>query len=365
MTMQSKQSGFTLMELLIAIMISGMVFMGVFTVVRAGINTQMYVREMSDAGRQGPAILSQLQDDLENAYFYNIVENNFFHGKQVDIGNGNRGDQLHFITCRPSLLDDEEISVVEPHKAMLTEVSWVLKENPDDDRYFELHRREQPMVNDRQFSGGYFRMISDRVVSFRVQYTGWKFGGDDLETRLGQDLAGNSSRGRESSEEDGAEEEESLEWDDEWASRDLGALPVAVKIELVVSPDIDQDVMDRMNRDGREQELDRSYIHIILLPQYREDKGNMQATSIWDGTVAEPFQQGGGGGIGGANRGGANGPNGARAGGRNNGGRSGNNPNGSGTTPTNSTSNPFLNIIRGGSNNAGGANPLGVLRGGN
>lgn len=359
--MHTNQRGFTLMELLIAIMVSGMVFLGVFTVVRAGINTQMYVREMSDAGRQGPAILAQLSDDLENAYFYNIFQNNFFDGKTVDIGSGNRADQLHFITCRPSLLDDIEISSNEPHKSMLTEVSWVLKEGSGD--YYELHRREQPMVDDKQFTGGYFRMISDRIVSMRIQYTGWKFGKEDVDERLGAGLTGGAPV-----EGDGEEtaEDEALEWDDEWSSSDNAALPVAIKIELVVSPDIDQDVMDRMRKAGREQELDRSYIHIVLLPQYREDRNNMETTANWDGTVAEPFQQGGGlaGGATGGGRGrgrGAAGENGEAtplSGGRRGAG-GGTRNNGDGSKP-NSTSNPFLNIIRGGSNGGGGGGLSGL-----
>ena len=352
--------GFTLMELMIAIMISGLVFLGVFTVVRAGINTQMYVRELSDAGRQGPAILNQLTADLENAYFYNILENNFFDGRMVEIGDDNHADQLHFITCRPSLLDDEAISYDEPHKAMLTEVSWVLKKGEGE--FYELHRREQPMVDDRQFSGGYFRMISDRVISFRVQYTGWKLSPENIDERLGAGFNNAlNARGEsptansEDSAEDG--EGETLEWDDEWNAADNGALPVAVKIELVISPDIDQDVMDRMRRAGREEEWDHSYIHIVLLPQYREDINNMQATSRWDGTVAEPFRQGGVG-PGAAGRGGSN------RGGRGDGKGNGNNRNpGNNKTPPASTSNPFLNIIRGGGNSSG-SNPLNGLGGG-
>lgn len=368
---RSQQHGFTLMELMIAIMISGLVFLGVFTVVRAGINTQMFVREMSDAGRQGPAILNQIAADLENAYFYNIVENNFFDGRMVDIGDGNRADQLHFITCRPSLLDDEDISLDEPHKAMLTEVSWILKDSGNG--FYELHRREQPMIDDRQYSGGYFRMISDRVVSFRVQYTGWKFTEDEGAGGLGNmanNLGGGTDNTPEPAETDEGLEEEALEWDDDWSSEENGCLPVAVKIELVVSPDIDEDVMDRMRRAGREEELDRSYMHIVLLPQFREDIGNMQLTSSWDGTVAEPFQQGGAGpgagGPGGRGGGGADGRGGNNRGGNKRGGNNrGNNPNG--TRPNNNTSNPFLNIIRGGGSGGGnsGSNVLRGLGGGN
>lgn len=373
MTRNAREFGFTLLELMVAIAVAAMVFLSVFAIIRAGVNTQMFVREMSDAGRQGPAVLQQIADDLENAYFYNVFENDMFIGKNVENGDY-RADRLHFITTRPSLLADANIETPDNdligQPALISEVSWLLKPNEQDDRFWELHRREQPGVDDEITRGGYYRMITDRIISFKLQYTGWdltgsslsdSFGpsGEDGENPSGERGTRESASNRETT---AAEETEdaTLLWEDEWDALERGGLPVAVKIEMIISPDIDPQVMDRMIRDGREDELDNHYVHIVLLPQFREDLQNMKSTYAWDGTVAEPFQAGGAAGAGGrSTRGGARGEGDAREGG----GRGGRNQPGA-NQPGGNTNSPFLDAIRGGGNRGGG-NIGNILGGGN
>lgn len=372
------QKGFTLIEVMVTIVITSVVFVGMFAVIRAGINTQMFVREMSDISRQGPAILSQISEDLKNAYFYNFEENDFFDGISVEVGDGQRTDQLHLVTTRSSLVMDPDISTDGDAEfpSPITEVSYMLKEG--EDGFFELHRREQPFCDDDPYRGGYVRMISNRIRSLKIQYTGWDVGGEEGEEgSLFDDDEGEGNGagagagdgrgdggGNETADDGGSDEEDAtLSWEDNWASRDKGALPVAVKIELVISPDIDPDVMNRMIRSGRLDDLDRSYIHIVLLPQFREDISAMRDTMTWDGKVAEPVASGGGVARGGA-RGDARGPDGqplgpgerpqpgqpgARGarGQRGQGqGLPGNLPIPSGNRPN--ANNPFLNSIRGG-----------------
>ena len=357
---------------MVTIVITSFVFVGMFAVIRAGINTQMFVREMSDISRQGPAILSQMSEDLKNAYFYNFEENDFFDGISVEVGDGQRTDQLHLVTTRSSLVMDPDISQdgESEFPSPITEVSYMLKEGQDG--FFELHRREQPFCDDDPYRGGYVRMISNRIRSLKIQYTGWDVSGedgedgslfDDEEEGSGDGAGDGSGSGGETASTDFSEEEDAtLSWEDNWASRDKGALPVAVKIELVISPDVDPDVMNRMIRSGRLGDLDRSYIHIVLLPQFREDISAMRETMNWDGKVAEPIASGGGVARGGA-RGDARGPDGqpipggqdgqpgargARGGGQRGGaqGLPGNLPIPSGNRPN--ANNPFLNSIRGG-----------------
>ncbi len=293
-------SGFTLIELMIAITISAMVFLGIFGVIRSGINTQMFVREMSDAGRQGPAILQQITADLHNAAFYNFKDNLFFVGKPLEVGSDNRADQLHFITYRGSLVADPAISDQEDVLAPIAEVSWMLRKGREG--FLELVRREQPYIDDHPFSGGYLRLISDRVISFRVQYTGWDlgYGRDEEETTA------TSGEGDENG--DNAEEDDTLVWEDEWDSSQKGCLPSAIKIELVISPDVDPDVMKRMRRDNRIANLDRSYFDIVLLPQFREDVITVRETAEWDGDHPIPTNQGTVGAAGARGRGRGNGP---------------------------------------------------------
>ncbi|MEZ6194339.1 MAG: type II secretion system protein [Planctomycetota bacterium] len=306
-TMRAKPNGFTLIEITIAILITGLLFLGFFSIIRNGINTQIMVREFSDAERAGPAILSQLSEDLRNAYFYNVESNAFFYGKAVEHGGVARADQIHFLTTRSSLVADpviDEDSGIDPHSP-LTEVSWMLREGEDD--FFQLVRREQAFSDDDPFRGGYLRLISDRIVSFKVQYTGWDFGVEEGEGGIpGLDPeAGGGEAPRESpfaaNGDTTSEDEEATElvWEDDWSSEKKGSLPVAIKVELVISPDLDPEVMRQMQFEGRLGELDRSYVQIILLPQFREDPETMRRTYAWTGSVAEPQLTVGGGQAGG------------------------------------------------------------------
>ncbi|MEE9391244.1 MAG: prepilin-type N-terminal cleavage/methylation domain-containing protein [Planctomycetota bacterium] len=386
-SIQASSRGFTLIEVMVAIMVTGILFTGFFSIIRTAINMQLMVREFSDAERMGPAILSQISEDLRNAYFYNLENNDCFEGKKIERGNDSRMDQIHFLTTRTSLVADEAI----PSNAdldigrgsPLSEVSYMLRESKNG--YFELCRREQPFIDEHPFKGGYFRLICDRILSFKVQYTGWDFGesddspfGDNDRGRdntdtpssgsagsagsngsngaiAGANGKGNGNGNEENENGDNEDENGELVWEDDWSARDRGSMPVAVKIELVLSPDVDPAVMRRMTHDGRDGELEKSYLHIILLPQYREDPESTRATSSWQGNVAEP-QAGTTGVAGGLNGrgargGGANGQRGARGdqNGRGNGNR--------GNTGT--------NILGGSRGNNGGNNRLAdILRGG-
>jgi prepilin-type N-terminal cleavage/methylation domain-containing protein len=360
----SREQGFTLIELLIAVIITGLAFVGIFALVHLGVDAQVYAREMSDAEQVGPAILAQIAADLQNAYYYNVAENDCFDGRMIDSGGGKRTDQMHFITTRHSLLADSELSSAENGNVFspLTEVSYVCKEGEGE--FFELHRREQNFVDDEPFKGGYYRMVSDRLLSLKIEYTGYDLGTTDPNSGLpgnlttGDAAAGDltaegekttdpaKSLGREDREgEEG--ETTTLEWEKDWVAKVKGSLPVAVKIEMVISPDIDPNVMKRLThvKNGQAR-LDKSYVTIILLPQYRENAELMRATYSWDGSIKEPSTGPGARGRGGRGDGpgdGKSGPGGQKPGA---------NPiqgmqiGGGGTRP--GGSNPFLDALRGG-----------------
>lgn len=333
----NQESGLTLVELIIAITITAIAFASVFATISIGIDVQVDVRELSEAEMVGPSILAQVSADLRNIYTYNINNNGFFEGHGVESGD-QRMDQVHCITTRPSFLADSVLSTDEEGESPspLTEVSWVCRDG--EGPFFELHRREQNFVDDDPFRGGYYRLVSDRVKQFSIQYTGWTFAGEgedgeegengengrngnnsgnsnpnDLTNRNNSNNNSNSNSNRDSNGRDRNEntnengerdpfnssdddEEGGLEWEDDWVSADKGGPPVAIKIELVISPDVDPKVMRRMQKREKIDNLDKSYVHIILLPNFREDFASMEKTFAWDGAIAEPEVQGGGAG---------------------------------------------------------------------
>ena len=372
---RTRQAGLTLIELIIAIMVTGLAFTGLFAAMQTGVNMQVYVREMSDAERIGPAVLSQISEDLRNVYYYNVEENAFFEGRGGEVGGG-RIDQMHFLTARSSLVADPAIDGEET-RAPVTEVGWLCKP-AEEEGFLELHRREDPFSGEGDLtSGGYYRLVSDRVLLFKVQYTGWDFGTEDesnstndsntgtgneaANANAGQDGEGDNSAAAALIGED--DEDAALVWEDDWSSMAKMSGPVAVKIELVVAPDVDPEVYKRLVAQGREDEIEKSYVHVVTMPQFREEDFLVNETSNWDGTVRESaFQQAGGIGNRGAN--GQNGQGGGNNRDRNGGGnnnrdrnggggnnRGGNNDRNAGGNPFSGAStgnNPFLNATQGG-----------------
>ena len=159
--------------------------------------------------------------------------------------------------------------------------------------------------------------------------------------------------------------DETLVWEDEWISKTKGCLPSAVKIELLIAPDVDPDVMRRMQVNKRLTQLEKSYIHIALLPQFREGLPTIRETANWDGTIREPQNTGpGAAGARGQGRGGENGdpnaPRGGGPGGRGQPGQAGGPQNANPGGSPNQSVNNFLNQLRGssGGGSGGGLNQL-------
>jgi hypothetical protein len=85
----------------------------------------------------------------------------------------------------------------------LSEVSYVLRQNPSEPAFLELFRREQFFIDGVVERGGRYRKVHDRVIRFNVEYYG---GGTDME----EDVEGESS----------------------WSAGSEGRLPKALRLQL-------------------------------------------------------------------------------------------------------------------------------------
>ncbi|MEO6593579.1 MAG: prepilin-type N-terminal cleavage/methylation domain-containing protein [Planctomycetota bacterium] len=197
---KNKQSGFTLLEVLLAIAITSTVMITVGSTFHVLLNARDVVDDLTESTEAGPRILNLIERDLRGLWTYNVTNNAVFRGRDMDV-NGRDADRMDFLTTTDAVgfvLDSHN----QPRKPTLCEVGYWFKTNPRYRDVFEMWRREDPMVDNDIITQGSFQLVHDRVKSFKVTYF------DTL----------------------GYEAEELLEWDSTLEDK----LPQRIKIEFTI-----------------------------------------------------------------------------------------------------------------------------------
>jgi type II secretion system protein J len=194
------QSGFTLIEVLLAIGITATVMVTVGSTFHVLLNARDVVDDLTESTEAGPRILNLMERDLRGLWTYNVHNNAVFRGRDMDV-NGRDADRMDFLTTTDAsgfVLDLQSV----PRKPSICEVGYWFKPNPRYRDVFEMWRREDPMVDQDLITQGSFQLVHDRVKSFKVTYY------DTL----------------------GYEAEERLEWDSSVEDK----LPKRIKIEFTI-----------------------------------------------------------------------------------------------------------------------------------
>ncbi|HZN39942.1 MAG TPA: prepilin-type N-terminal cleavage/methylation domain-containing protein [Planctomycetota bacterium] len=194
------QSGFTLIEVLLAIGITATVMVTVGSTFHVLLNARDVVDDLTESTEAGPRILNLIERDLRGLWTYNVHNNAVFRGRDMDV-NGRDADRMDFLTTTDAsgfVLDLQDV----PRKPTICEVGYWFKPNPRYRDVFEMWRREDPMVDQELTTQGSFQLVHDRVKSFKVTY---------YETL-------------------GFEAEERLEWDSSAEDK----LPKRIKIEFTI-----------------------------------------------------------------------------------------------------------------------------------
>ncbi len=149
--------GFTLLEVLLAVALTALVFALLGGVVVGIIDAERRVTERTQATKYASGILNIMSADLQACYIYQ-QDNGF-------MGQSGSEPQLHFITTRDGLPDPE--TGVRPST---TEVSYILEETDDSDGLYTLYRRTQSPVDETPFEGGTAFEVYDRILEFTPEF---------------------------------------------------------------------------------------------------------------------------------------------------------------------------------------------------
>ncbi len=210
--------GFTLVELMLAILLLAVMMSIVYGVVVSTVQAAHRIEEITVGTETGPSILARLREDLEAAILPG-KDGDFFAGfdrRGTASGDRDRVDLVSAVMAYGPERDGEEAVF---HG--VNEVGYQVIDSQVDPSVGVLYRREDYFLDAEPLKGGRLTELYDRVRHFDLKY--W----------------------------DGEN------WKDDWSmKREKGKLPQAVKIELRIVVD------DRDDKD-----VERFYTTIVSYPR--------------------------------------------------------------------------------------------------
>ena len=230
-------AGFTLVEVLIAALIMGMMFMSISKLMQSARQTRDTIHNLQETQLAGPAILEMLSSDIAGLFTVNR-ERQFWVGITDRTVNGLDADRIDFVTTSDSLLAIPDLGEDDrPVRADYNEVGYVLRPNPDNDEFLELYRREDYGIDEEPMRGGEYTFLTNQVKGFNIEVF----------------------------EEDGPDAEPVDDWGPAASDPERIGLPAFAKITLTIElkPRIDRESMDRTGRDRRTID----YVRYIRFPE--------------------------------------------------------------------------------------------------
>lgn len=209
--------GFTLVELMLAILVLAIMMALVYGVVVSTVQAAHRIEEITLGTEIGPSILTRIREDLEAALIPNDKAE-FFAGYDRK-GNGGDRDRLDFVSAVMSY--GAERDGEDPLFHGVNELGYQLQDSRRDANYAVLYRREDYFLDAEPLKGGRLTELYDRVKHFNLEF----FDGE--------------------------------KWRTEWsAKKEKNQLPKAVKIELKIVVD------ERETRD-----VEKVYSTIVTFPR--------------------------------------------------------------------------------------------------
>lgn len=160
-----QERGFTIIEVLIAVAIMGMMMVAVTKILTTVRVTRDRIHNIQETQLAGPVIVDMIIRDLRGLVVTDRPQ--MLHIAIEDrVEYGLDADRIDFVTTtnsREAFVYDDR-----PLRADICEVGYVTRVRPDDDQFLELYRREDFGVDEEPFAGGSYSFLSDRVKALTI-----------------------------------------------------------------------------------------------------------------------------------------------------------------------------------------------------
>ncbi|HZL71056.1 MAG TPA: type II secretion system protein GspJ [Planctomycetota bacterium] len=160
---RTSTSGFTLIEILLAVALCALVMTLVYGVLMATIQASERVDELTHGSEIGPAILAQIREDI-GAAFLPGTDQDYFVGQERS-----GRDRVDFVSS--AAVYASETPGAEPTIHSVNEIGYQVKEGPSGEDGLVLYRRVDPFVDAQPLQGGRLTAIAEKVTSFKVTYS--------------------------------------------------------------------------------------------------------------------------------------------------------------------------------------------------
>lgn len=258
-------SGFTLVELLLALGISAVLFTSMFWGLDQIVRSRNNLSNRATPYTIGPAILDRIASDLANVYWYEFRDNNSFFGQKASLI-GRDADAMSFITLSKGIAPEQSLKGPDPEYpgrySWTNEVAYVCKTGAPG--FLELWRREDFYVDDAPHSDGDYVLLYDRVHSLTLRYIGR--------------TPANSEGGPPARPDDGSEYIR-----ESWDPVKEEGIPRAVLVILSIAS---QDQFSDFQTPRDKQRI-YTFQRYLPLPQVHMSAATQQQIATWDGTLNE------------------------------------------------------------------------------
>jgi prepilin-type N-terminal cleavage/methylation domain-containing protein len=153
------KAGFTLLEVLLAVTILGIVLSMVYMILISTLQARDIIQSKSEVDRVANRIISIISSDLQSTYLYQLEDKSSFIGKKTG-----SGAEIHFVTNKDSLIYGSNT------RSDLSEISYFLSRNPEERGSFYLVRREDFFVDNALIKGGQGIRLFDRIRNFTIRF---------------------------------------------------------------------------------------------------------------------------------------------------------------------------------------------------
>ena len=263
---RASEAGFSMVELLLAIGISAVLFTSMFWALDQIVRSRNGLSNRATPYTIGPAILDRIAADLSNAYWYDFADNNSFFGQDASLL-GREADALSFVSLSKAIAPDKDLEGPDPdypgRYSWANEIAFVCKQGRGE--FLELWRREDFYVDDHPHSDGDYVLLYDRVHSITFRYIGRTptipEGGEEQSTAT-----------------DGSELVR-----DGWDPVKERGIPKAVLVIIEIA------AQDQYSEFGDPEQIPRiySFQRFVPLPQVHLSTASQDQIANWDGTMNE------------------------------------------------------------------------------
>lgn len=158
-----RRAGFTLLEVLVAVAVTAMIMSVVYSTFAQTVKSKEYVEAGNEAYHKARWALDKIAYDLASAFVHKSSNSNsLFYALSHEV-NGMPMDELHFtsfshVQHNPMLPGSDQCEIS-------YKIAWV-----SESERFQLWRREDATIDEKNMEGGEELMLVDDIVAFNLRF---------------------------------------------------------------------------------------------------------------------------------------------------------------------------------------------------